>query len=359
MFTFVPAVVVPFFLSSPKSFNYDYIFFLIVFLLCFIYLQRNKLPKRSIIHFVKPLPKSILFPLLMTIYGVAIIVFIATFGFKFTVPSLEDVYDIRAQYKETTQGNAFARYLVGWMGYIINIFVFLIGLEKKNKTLIIGTIIFQFYIFSLMALKSHLATMLLVAIIYFLMKKYKSFSTNRFVFFVTSLIFLFFLLDFLFNDTLFQTLITRRILLVPSQLTYYHFEYFSQYPKTQWANSFMGGLLDYPYKMKPPNIIGDQYFNREEMTAVVNFFMEGYTAFGYIGVIIVTVLFKLFTQIIDYIFVYRTGQSVVFIALFFVLFNVMNSTSIFTLLLTHGLLLLILLSVIFPWSQYIGEKKYK
>lgn len=349
--TFVPSVTVPFFLFKANVFNWNYVLYLIVFLLCYFLLLRNNVSKKNIISVIKPVDKKLIVPMFVIIYIIAIILFVGTFGFKFTVPSLDDVYDVRAEYKEVTKGNILTRYFVGWMGYIINIFVFLIGLNRKNKILIFGAVIFQFYIFSLMALKSHLATMLLAFLLFLYFKKYKNFSFRNFILFSSLLVCSLVIIDLVIGEELLEMLIIRRIMIVPSQLGYYHYNFFSIHPKTYWAYSIFKGLLNYSYSMPPANIIGDKHFGRPEMTAVVNMFMEGYTAFGYIGIFVVTLIFKFLVRIIDYIYIYKTNYNIMVIVLFLGLFNVLNSTSILTLLITHGILILLGLLLLYPWKK--------
>lgn len=350
IFTFVPSVVVPFFLFKTDVFNWSYVIYLVVFLICYIFILNNKVQRRSLVSVIKPIDKKLVVPIFVVIYLIAFALFVSTFGFKFTVPSLDDVYDVRAEYREVTKGNILTRYFVGWMGYIINIFVFLIGLYRKNKTLIIATIIFQFYIFSLMALKSHLASMLLAFLLFLYFKKFNSLNSSKFILFSSLFISSLVLIDRLIGDDILEMLIIRRILVVPSQLAYYHYNFFSANPKTYWGYSIFKGIFDYHYTMPPPNIIGDKHFGRPEMTAVVNMFMEGYSAFGYFGIIIVTIIFKTLLKVVDYVYEWRSYKNQLLIIVFLSICNILNSSSIFTILLTHGLLIHIMLYMLFPWK---------
>lgn len=202
-----------------------------------------------------------------------------------------------------------------------------------------------------MALKSHLATMLLAFLLFLYFRKFKNLSSSKFILFTTLLICLFVIVDRLIGEDLLEMLVTRRILVVPSQLGYYHFNYFSENPYTYWGYSIFKGVFDYDYTMPPPNIIGEKHFGKPELTAVVNMFIEGYTAFGYFGVFIVTILFKFLLVVIDYIFQYKTRGDLIMIVLFLGLFNVMNSTAILTLFLTHGILIFIIITMLYPWKE--------
>lgn len=350
IFTFIPAVVIPFFITNPSNFNDSYIFFLIVFLICIIYLLKNQKQIKPKVFNLKPVNTKLLPILTFIIYAFSIVTFVSIFGLKFELPDFNDIYDVRADYKEITKGNLFARYLVGWMGYIVNILFLLYGLYKKNYKIIIIAIIFQLYIFTLMALKSHLAAFILAVALFYYFKKYKSISTQQILLFLTGMMVFFSVLGFYLNNDFFEMLITRRIMIVPSQATYYHFDFFDSNPKTFWGHSILKNLVEYPYALNPPNLMGQLHFNRPEMTVVVNFFMEGFTAFGYLGVIISTIILKVVLNAIDNIFTYRSNSNYIIIILILVLSNVLNSSSIFTLLLTHGWLVLILILSTFPWK---------
>ena len=92
--------------------------------------------------------------------------------------------------------------------------------------------------------------------------------------------------------------------------------------------------------------MGEYYFDKPEMTAVVNMFSEGYTAFGYLGMLLVAVLFKQILNIIDNLFLYRSYSSSILLVISLIISNNINSSGFFTILLTHGVLVFIMLSLI-------------
>lgn len=355
IFTFIPAVCVPFFLYEASDFDFEYIYYLLFLLVSLLILMRTKGSSTVLTTIIKPLHPRLLKIAVVIIYVLATLVLVGTFGLKFSIPSFSEIYDVRMQYREITSGNILSRYLVFWMGYVINIFLFVIGLTYKKRGLIVFAVIYQFYIFSLMALKSHLATMVLAVILFLFFRKYKVMSTKNFILFSALLVFCLAFIDYIIGQDFFQTLVTRRILVVPSQLGYYHFEYFSDKPKTLWGYSIFKGIFDYPYSMPPPNIIGDVYFGLPQMTAVVNLFIEGFTAFGYVGIIIVTFILRFILQVINNIFVSRSNGNVILIITFLGICNILNSSSIFIILMTQGLLVHLLVYLSFPWK--VLEKK--
>ena len=356
--TYIPAIVVPFFLIEKNLLNNEYILFLFVFFLCFVFLLIRKPDKKRniILSLIKKLNIYWFNFSLFLIYLISTIVFIINFGFNFEVPSLLDVYDVRLQYREVISDSLFSAYMVGWMAYIINIFTFLRGVQTKNIFLIIFTIVFQFYLFSLMALKSHLAVMILAFLIYIYLNREIQFKSSTFIKLTFIAFSSFFLIDLFTSTTLTQALITRRILIVPAQLTYYHFEFFNENVKTFWSYNIFSIFSDYNYNLSPPKLIGDIYFNKPEMTAVVNIFMEGYTAFGYFGVFLVTFILKFFLNILDDVFLYKSKSNNMMLVSSIILAYSLSSSSILTVILTHGLLILIILFTLYPNNKSISLK---
>ena len=348
--TYVPAVVVPFFIVEENLFNNEYILFLFVFFLCFVFLLKRKPDKKRniILSLTKQLNIYWFNFSLFLIYLISTIVFIINFGFNFEVPSLLDVYDVRLQYREVVSDSLFSAYMVGWMAYIINILTFLRGVQTKNIFMVIFTIVFQFYLFSLMALKSHLAVMLLGFLIYIYLNRKIQFKSSTFIKLTLIAFSSLFLIDLFTSSTLAQTLITRRVLIVPAQITYYHFEFFSENVKTFWGYNIFSIFSDYNYNLSPPKLIGDIYFNKPEMTAVVNMFMEGYTAFGYFGVFLVTFVLKFIINTLDVIYLHRSNQNIIMLVFSVIFANTINSSSILTIILTHGMALFILLFLLLP-----------
>lgn len=348
--TYVPAVVVPFFIVEENLFNNEYILFLFVLFLCFVFLLKRKPDKKRniMLSLTKQLNIYWFNFSLFLIYLISTIVFIINFGFNFEVPSLLDVYDVRLQYREVVSDSLFSGYMVGWMAYIINILTFLRGVQTKNIFVVIFTIVFQFYLFSLMALKSHLAVMLLCFLIYIYLNREIQFKTLTFIKLTFIAFSSLFLLDLLTSTNLAQTLITRRVLIVPAQLTYYHFEFFSENVKTFWGYNIFSIFSEYKYNLPPPKLIGDVYFNRPEMTAVVNMFMEGYTAFGYFGIFLVTFILKFIINTLDAIYLHRSNQNIIMLVFSVTFAMIINSSSILTIILTHGMALFILLFLLLP-----------
>ncbi len=147
----------------------------------------------------------------------------------------------------------------------------------------------------------------------------------------------------------FASLFARRALLVPSLLNWFYLDYFQEAPKYLWAGSkFSLGLVESPHALKSVNLIGLEYFGREEMSANTGWIGSGYANAGIPGLLLYSItigaLFALFDA-----YVRRLGSRTI-IALFVVLvFTLLTSSDLSTMLITHGLLLsIIVLGIIRP-----------
>jgi len=348
-FMFLPSIIIPFLIIEYKFIDYHYLYYLFFLIISFFILSAKN--SNSVIFKIVPtLNQKTVNILIFSFYILCISAFIITFGLRFNLPSIAEVYDVRSDYKDTAENNIYVKYLIGWLGYIINIFVLLIGLLKKKKIFIIIAILVQLYLFTIMALKSHLAVMILAVGVFYYLNRRPQLKTKNMFLLATMLLFILILIDLLIGSTFMEMLITRRAIIIPAQLNYYHVEFFSENPKTHYAYSIFKNIFDYPYKMLPPNVIGDEYFNRPEMTAVVGFLTDGYTAFGLMGMLIVSIIMKFIMNWLDYLYL-RSGQNIIILVMTVVILQIFNSSGIFTILLTHGIFLMILLFSVYPWKN--------
>lgn len=154
----------------------------------------------------------------------------------------------------------------------------------------------------------------------------------------------------------FTSLFARRALLVPSLLNWFYLDHFIEAPKYLWADSkFSFGLVESPHLLRPPNLIGREYFGRVEMSANTGWIGSGYANAGTAGLILYSIAIGLLFSLLD-AYSKRIGNRLV-IALFVLpVFTLLTSSDLTTMLLTHGLALSIfILAFIRPDTQKIKE----
>jgi len=92
--------------------------------------------------------------------------------------------------------------------------------------------------------------------------------------------------------------IIRRFFLTVGVTTGFFIDYFSENPITL-LSSRTYIPLNYPYDYSPARIIGLTYFESTDRIANVNFLGEGYAAFGWLGVVLMCILFAFIIWVID------------------------------------------------------------
>lgn len=139
----------------------------------------------------------------------------------------------------------------------------------------------------------------------------------------------------------------RRLLFIPSLLNQYYYDFFSVNQVDLFRQSILGKFgFTSPYSIRIQNIIGKTYFNDETLLANNGLFSDAYMNLGNFGILIMPLLLS-----ITLIFLDRCVKNINSLYLITVLISVsyiFMSSSFFTVILTHGYLILcfVLLMVI-------------
>jgi len=166
------------------------------------------------------------------------------------------------------------------------------------------------------------------------------------------------ILFFNFNNQislLMGSIFFRRAILVPAELNFQYFEYFSLHPHVFWAkNFFTFGLIDYPYDLPTANIIGDYVSNTSENYANTGWIGSGFMHFHYIGLFIYSIIISMIMSILDS-FSKKAGTRLTIALTTIPMITMFLSSDLSTTLITHGLLVsMIIVMCISPRrvSQY-------
>lgn len=131
----------------------------------------------------------------------------------------------------------------------------------------------------------------------------------------------------------------RRVHFIPTLLDICYTDYF-QDNFLYWSDSILKNFIDYPYDVRVTNIIGKVYFNRPDMSANNGLISEGYMNFGTWGVLINIFIVSSFFMVLN-----SLKLPAKYFGLFVLTIFSFLSSSVFTVLLTHGGLALIIVSI--------------
>ncbi len=264
---------------------------------------------------------------------VATVWMVATVGFSSF--NLDDaaVYDFRDDANNAIYTGAMG-YLTVWATNICSPILLLIFLRKKKYHWVVGMVFIHVIWFGISTHKSVLFYPLLVILIYYFFKNLRATAIIPAGFLM--IIGLALASFFLAENILLASLFVRRVFFVPSHLTFTYLDFFDNNPFVYWSNSFLSGLIKYPYEESIALVIG-AHLGDETLWANNSFFSTGFMHAGIFGVMIYGILSGLILSVIDCY--WRRGLSIHIILSVVIVpfYNLYTSADLTTSLLTHGL----------------------
>jgi len=337
LISYIPMLTLFALMDESRIFMYSVtIFWLIVFLLL-------KFPQISLPSLRQA--KTIRFFLFMLLTTIGFLLICKYLGFSFNL-NLEKVYEIRAKYTEMKI--PFAGYLFNWIGYVVNPVFFAFFLNKRKWIYVMLVIALQLFLFSGTGNKTFLFALPFVLFLMWIVTCKKPFVWITVS--LISVILLGMLSYWLINDVWLFSLSARRTLLVPAQLSFFYYDFFSKNEYTFLSqHRIFRNFIDYPYHLDPPHLLGEIYFNRPECNANNGIYGDAYMNFGFIGLILWAILIVIILKLIDS-FSKNKELKTGIAALAMPVIALVNSP-LLTCLLTHGLLL----GLIFLWLLPKGK----
>lgn len=333
LLSYIPMLTLFAFKDESRIFMYAVtIFWMAIFLL------RHIMPKISLLPLIHDFAIRFL-----GISFLSLIVFFMIYkylGFSFTL-DLTKVYDIRSQYTETRI--PFAGYLFNWQAYIINPVIFAIFTARKRWIYAAIIVIFQLLLFSNTGNKTFLFALFFVLILMWVITR-----KNPLIYMasgLTAIVLLSMLSYWLINDVWMPSLFTRRLLLVPAQLSFFYYDFFSEHDYVFLSHSIFRFFLDYPYQLNPSHLIGMVYFNSPQTGANTGVVGDAYMNLGFIGLILWSMLLVMVLKLVD---ACSKGKDMkIAVAAIAMPTIALTNSALLTNLLTHGLLVALIVLYLF------------
>jgi len=339
LFSYVPMLTLFAFMNQPRAYMYVVTgFWILVFLLL-------KSPAVSFTPLKKIQSKIICYSILMGLSGIVFFLICKYFGIHFNF-DLTKVYDIRAQYFEMKI--PLAGYLFTWLAYVINPIFFALFLSKKKWLPIVLIVVLQLSLFSATGNKTFLFALPFVFALMWVANRKNPLMWISIG--LAGLVLLGMLFYWLIGDIWFSYLFTERALLIPAQLSFFYYDFFSKHKFTFLSqHRIFRNFIDYPYHLDPPHLIGEVYFNRPEMGANNGIYADAYMNFGFIGLVLWGMLLVIILKLIDS-FSKNKDMKITIAAIAMPVISLIN-VALLTNLLTEGLLLVLLLLYLLPKSK--------
>ena len=273
------------------------------------------------------------------------------------IPSLRvlnifNVYEFRANF----QINKYIGYLYRWQITVINPLMIIRGIQRKCKSEIAVFTSLQVIAYLYTTQKTILFIIPLIYIVYVFGRKpyfslvaYGGFSVGLTTFALLARV----------NYDLYKifSLFGRRVLLLPANLKFLYYDYFTSHSTIGLSNTLWGSLLDLksPYDKGIGNIIAEYYLGSPETNSNTGFLAEGYYMFGYLGIILAIMLFVLLLKCMDFCakrngFAFTVGVSIYSIFM-------LNDTSLIDSMIFGNITILLFVLVFYNSSRDIEGKR--
>tara|TARA_R110000796_G_scaffold77799_6_gene173839 strand:- start:15693 stop:16946 length:1254 start_codon:yes stop_codon:yes gene_type:complete len=318
---------------SLKLLVYHQTFFLILYFLSKVKIDFSKIPVIN---------KTQALYVLLSLTTIGIIPYLIVYGPYINLKNLIllEVYQTRSIMGKLS--NPYFGYTYSIFTKIFIPLIIIFGLElKKNIWILTGIIyLLLFYLFG--AHKTVYVGLIVVLVFY----RFSFIKSVKFLLKYSSILILACIfLAFVGYD--YPWILTfRRVHFIPTLLDICYTDYF-QDNFLYWSNSILKNFIDYPYDVRTTNLIGEVYFNRPDMSANNGLVSDGFMNFGAIGVFINILLVSLYFMILNSLKI-----PAKYFGLFVLVIFSFISSSLFTVLLTHGAFALLLVAIFL-----LNEKK--
>lgn len=317
-------------MEIPRMVIYSYL------LLHIVIIYSSKLP----IHFKSySLKKSQENIILLVLSFLLLIPFFITYGFNLNlnVLLLKDIYEVRAISSKSS--NIFTGYFYSWLSHVVLPFLMVYGYVYKKKIFIIIGIIATLYLFLIAAHKSVFFGLL--ALLY--LNLFDGYYKKIYGLLLAAIVVILFgfIANMLYDNIMPSSMFLRRVFFLPALLNQYYFDFFAD-NHLYLSHSIFKYFVDYPYPHLPSHMIGLKYFNNVDMGANNGIISDGFMNFGYVGIIVNIAIIAFIISLLKAIRINELLFPIVFLFIFS-----LNSSALLTVLLTHGLLLFLILSIFY------------
>ncbi len=272
--SYVPMLTLYGFMDKPRIYIWAVTFFWFLVFGLSAFMSRPKL------KFL--ISKQSLFVCFLVFFGMSFLaISLLFFNIKLSINfNLNDVY--RAREIFSSAKIFLGGYLFNWLAYVANSFFAVWAVKNKKWWLFLLVVFSQIVIFLATGNKIFLFSLLLVLGLYFAARQknmiFWMFGGFSFIVFLGIIIY------YLTGDEWIYFLFTRRFMLVPAQLSYLYYDFFSTNQLLFLSDhSVVKSFLNYPYDMSPGHLIATTYLNRPETNAVNGIYADGFMNFGFWG----------------------------------------------------------------------------
>jgi len=275
-----------------------------------------------------------------------------TVGLSVHLVGLGDVGGLRDGYRASTASyGALLGYLVRLQGNVINPLVIARGMYTRRWRLVVLGTLGQILIFSVTGFKLTLLSVPAVILLAVALRRRGLPSGRMLIGGAVVICAIALVADGVVGGTFWTEVFVDRLFLTPGEMTAAHVEVFSVYSPVEWGYSFLSHWVSYPYTVNPDFLVGQVWFNSPDTSANANLFADGYTNYGYVGMLIESLALVVILWVVDAAAA-RLPMKVTAIIMLLPTIALCNSSS-FTGVLTDGIGFAIVAMLMLPAPEIV------
>jgi hypothetical protein len=268
-----------------------------------------------------------------------------TIGVNLTLPSFNDVYGVRGEFRTESAAAPALGYVVPMLDKIINPIMIVRGLFTRRWGWAAAGALGELYLYAMQGNKTAALAPVAVVVAYLFLRMRRPTGTMVLVgASIGSVVVL--VTDRLLASNDLTSLFIRRVLVLPGLSTAGYVQVFDDVPKAQLGHSILESFVRAPHLKEPPDLVGAEFFGNPTTHANANWLADGYANFGYPGMLAATVVLILLLWAVDDA---ARGLSPAFACVLFVMPALsLAESAVLTAILTHGFFAVIVLCALAP-----------
>lgn len=289
----------------------------------------------------------------LSIVLMAYVVFIFRENLRFV--ALSDIYELREESDEVTKGNAIIGYATMILSYCLLPILMIQGLLNKKTIFFLFGIGGQIVLFMTAGSKVNLFSAIIVVGIYFLLKKRKTRIGESLLTSMSGILALMVLVNELASESIKEifsiatSILFMRTMSMGGMLTAQYFYFFQDHPTTNYSHvNVVKRFVQYPYgEDSIGRVIGYYFSGNELLNANASMWVtDGIAAKGLLGVILISI----FCTFVFWLYDSMSAKHDSFFAALCVIIITLTflNTSLFTTLLSGGLIFMMLILNVHP-----------
>jgi hypothetical protein len=303
----------------------------------------------------RPLRASTFWPLLLAAYAGLSGYVLATAGLNVALPSLNDVYGVRAELAALEETDAMLGYVVPLLAGVVNPVLLARGLWARKWGWILAGVLGQVFVYSVSGNKTAVLSPIAIAGVYLLLRSCRPPPAAACLLAAPVVSVVIVLIDHLSRSVPgdLTSLIVRRFLVTPGLLTAGYVQVFDDIDKARLAHSILLPFFDYPYTKDPPFLVGATFFGDPETHANANILADGFANFGYLGMVAACLVCVVLLWAVDDA---AEGLPLGFVCLVVLMPALaLADSGILTTMLTHGFLATVVFLALAPRTGWPGR----